>query len=155
MKAMKLDEFYVSHIGMVRVSFSVSALNLDPAEFTSTIGVQPISTAKRGDERRNYVGNIISPHEEGYWKLSSEGKVNSKDINEHFSFLLKILLPHRKEILRLVKELNGEADFDLIWQSSYLHAGTGPLLSLEIVKGVSQLGAAIGFDIYQIKEQKS
>lgn len=152
---MELDEFYVSHIGMVRVSFSVSALNLNPAELTKTIGIQPVSAVKRGDERRNYVGNIISPHEEGYWMLSSEGKVVSKDVNEHFSFLLKILLPHQNTIVRLVKKLNGETDFDVLWKSSYLHAGTGPLLSFETVEGVSQLSAGIGFDIYQIKEQKT
>lgn len=146
-----LSEEYLSHIGRVRVSFYVSAPDLDPGHVTAELGLPPDSMAKRGDERRNYAGQVISPHKKGYWKISTKGRLTSKDINEHFSFLLSVLLPHQQALLRLTCELTAEMDFDVLWESNYLHAGSGPLLSRETLRGVSQLEAAIGFDIYQIE----
>lgn len=146
-----LSEEYLSHIGRVGVSFYLSAPDLDPAQVTAKLGVSPDSMAKRGDERRNHAGQVISPHKKGYWRISTKGKLTSKDINEHFSFLLSVLLPHQEALLRLIWELTAEMDFDVLWESNYLYAGSGPILSRETVKGVSQLEASIGFDIYQIE----
>ena len=148
-----LSENYLSHIGRVAVSFYVSAPDLNPERVTAAIGLQPHSTAKKGDERSNYAGQVISPHKKGHWKISTKGKLTSKDVNEHFSYLLGVLLPHKQTLVKLIHELNGESDFDVLWESNYLYAGTGPLLSRETITGVGQLEAAIGFDIYQIEQQ--
>ena len=144
-----LSEEHESHIGRVQVSFVLSATDLDPDEVTEMTGLTPDESAKRGDERRNYKGQLITPHKEGFWIISSQGKVESKDINDHFDFLLDILLPHRKTFLQIIDELNGETYFDVLWTSSYLYAGTGPLISRQALRGISELGASMGFDIYQ------
>jgi len=149
-----LNEAHLSHIGRVRVSFYVSAPDLNPDEVTAAIGVEPDFKARRGDERRNYGGQVVSPHEKGVWMISTKGRVNSKDVNKHFFLLLRILLPHQEALARLVQQVNGETDFDVLWESSYLYAGTGPLLSRDAIKGASELEAAIGFDIYQIEGQE-
>lgn len=145
----RINEQHASHIGRVKVDFLLSALELDPATITDWTGLHPDKMAKRGDERRNYNGDLIAPHDEGFWMISSEGKVNSKDINDHLGFLLRLLLPHRDKLLRVTSEMNGEAYFDVLWTSNYLYAGTGPIISRESLQGMSDLGAGIGFDIYQ------
>jgi len=144
-----IDEQHASHIGRVKVSFFLSALELEPMMITQSTGLHPDKMAKRGEERRNYVGHLITPHDEGFWMISSEGKISSKDINEHINFLLKLLLPHRETFLRVIDEMNGETFFDVLWTSNYLYAGTGPIISRHALRGISDLGASIGFDIYQ------
>jgi hypothetical protein len=147
-----LNELHTSHVGRVNVSFYLSASDLNPQEVTMGANILPALSAKRGDERRNYAGQLISPHKEGFWMVTSKMQIHSKDLNEHFLHLLNILLPKKDYFLLLLKDLNGSAYFDVLWESSYLHAGTGPILSAEVINGVSQLNAAMGFDIYQIDE---
>jgi hypothetical protein len=62
------------------------------------------------------------------------------------------LLPHRDAILKLSQE--GDIYFDILWQSTYLYAGTGPIIDRDCLQGVSQLQASMGFDIYQIDEEE-
>jgi hypothetical protein len=145
-----ISELHASHIGRVKVEFCLSAFELEPATITDWTGIQPDKMARRGDERRNYKGDLLAPHDEGFWAISSAGKVHSKDINDHLNFLLELLLPHRETLLRVINEINGEAYFDVLWTSSYLYAGTGPIISREALQGMSNLGASIGFDIYQV-----
>lgn len=153
---MSINELHASHIGRVEVDFYVGSPSLNPSEVTAALGIQPDRFASRGDECRNYGGGLLSPHEEGFWLLTSRGKVQgeleSKDIDEHLMFLLKLLLPHRESILRFAEE--GETSFSVLWESSYLNAGTGPVISHECIAGIAQLGADIGFDIYQIKAKE-
>ena len=148
----KLNELHASHIGRVSVSFYASGADLNPNDITEATNIQPDAAVMRGDERRNIKGQLVSPQNEGYWMITSKEKVASKDINDHFSFLLDLLLPQREIILRLVRDAKGETDFSVLWESSYLYAGTGPIISREVITGMSQLEASIGFDIYQIDE---
>jgi len=60
-----------------------------------------------------------------------------------------VLLPNQKVILQIIAEMKGETYFDVLWTSNYLYAGTGLVLSHKIVRGMSDSGASIGFDIYQ------
>ena len=144
-----ISEHHASHIGRVKVDFSLSALDLDPGAISLVTGLKPDRAAKRGDERRNHKGQLLSPHDEGFWMISSSSRVESKDINDHIDSLLTLLLPHRETFLQVVEQMKGEAFFDVLWTSSYLYAGTGPLISREALRGMSDLGASIGFDIYQ------
>ncbi len=149
---MALSPLYLATIRRVHVEFLLSAPDLDPEEVSSALKIKPTRSAKRGDERRNPRGALLSPHKEGWWELSSEGKVKSKDINKHFEYLLKRLLPHRERILSFAKDKGGETFFDVLWENTYLYAGNGPLLSNQNIKGMAELNAGIGFDIYQINE---
>ena len=139
------------------MDFLITTLSLNPNEVTAVLGIQPDKFAMRGDERRNHAGGLLSPHEEGLWLLSSRGKVQgdlpSKDINEHLLFLLNVLLPHRENILSFAE--GGETYFDVLWESSYLYSGTGPVISRECIEGMAQLNAGVGFDIYQIEGMES
>jgi hypothetical protein len=122
---------------------------LDPNAVSQITGLKSDRTAKRGDERRNYKGDLVSPHDEGFWMISSAGRVDSKDVNDHVKFLLAMLLPYQKALLQIIAEVKGETYFDVLWTSNYLYAGTGPIISHEVLRGMSDLGASIGFDIYE------
>ena len=130
------------------VDFCLSARDLDPDVITQATGLEPYRSAKLGDERRNYAGNLVSPHDEGFWTLSSKGRVESKDINLHINSLLELLLPHQQTFIQVLTEMDGKTYFDVLWTSNYLYAGTGPMISRAMLRGMSDLGASIGFDIY-------
>jgi len=142
----------VSHIRKVEVGFIISGKNLNPQEITNALGIQPDHSAACGDERRNLKGALLASHDAGFWRLDTSAKVQSKDINDHFRYLLSLLLPHRDAILKLSQE--GDIYFDILWQSTYLYAGTGPIIDRDCLQGVSQLQASMGFDIYQIDDEE-
>lgn len=149
----KLNEFYESHIGRVHVAFVISAKKLNPDTITDLVGVEPDSTATFGEHLKDYKGNDLPDlHEQGFWKISSRKNINSKDVNEHFRYILDILLPFSQELIIQVNEINGESGFDVLWESSYLYAGTGPILSKDTINDVSKFDSSIGFGIYQISE---
>src|SRR5262249_10484307 len=149
---MGLSDLHLSHIRKVAVGFIIFGKKLNPQKKKKTLGLQTDHFAARGDERRKLEGALLAPHDAGFWRLDTDDKVNSKDINDHFRYLLSILLPHRDAILKLSQE--GDIYFDILWQSTYLYAGTGPIIDRDCLQGVSQLQASMGFDIYQIDEEE-
>jgi hypothetical protein len=147
---MELNPLYESHIRRVGVTFEMFGPHLDPTALTAAVGIKPDMSAKCGDERRNYGGQLLTPHEKGWWALDSRKCVDSKDINDHFQYLLSLLMPH-KEIFSRVGE-GGYVSFGVLWESTYLYAGTGPMLGRDVIAGVATLKGEINFDIYQIDE---
>ena len=148
---MALNPLHESHIRGVTVTFSVSAPELDPDAVTAATGLAPDDAARRGDVRRNRKGTPLRPESQGWWAFGTQGKVASKDVRDHFHYLHERLLPHA-ETLRAFGR-GGETFFDVLWQSTYLYAGTGPLLDAASIAGVTALGAGMGFDIYQVHEE--
>lgn len=151
----QLSELHNSHIGRVAVAFYLSSSDLDPERVTLGIGVDPTSTSKKGEDVFSLKGEVGGQQKEGFWCLSSKGLIDSKDVNDHFGQLLEALLPHRNLILQLIDEFDAESFFDVLWESSYLYAGTGPVLSVKCIEGISRLRGAVGFDIYQIEPNTS
>jgi hypothetical protein len=149
---MSLNPLYEEHIREVTVAFDLTAPDLDPDAVSEVVGINPTWSARRGDERRSYTGHLLDPHDEGWWQLSSRDTIDSKDINDHFRYLLTRLLPHEDYICEVGEE--GESSFGFLWKSTYLYAGTGPMLARDCVAGVARLNAEIGFDIYQVNEKE-
>jgi hypothetical protein len=116
------------------------------------IGLTPNQSNRRGEERRHpRSGATLGYYPEGCWAVSSAPAVDSKDVNDHLRWLLDRLLPCRAAILPLA--VGGETYFDVLWESTYLYAGTGPLLDAVCLAGVAALNAGMGFDIYQVDEK--
>jgi hypothetical protein len=84
--------------------------------------------------------------------MSTEGAVDSKDINEHFRYL-RDRLNVTREILDSIAP-NGRTYIDVLWQSTYLYGGTGPLLDAEAIGWAAAVGAGMGFDIYQVADDE-
>jgi hypothetical protein len=145
---MSLNPLHEAHIREVAVYFDLTAPDLDPESVSVVLGGSHRS-ARRGDERRNVKGQVLRPHDEGWLQINTRGRVDSKDVNKHFRWLLERLLPHRDQVLGFA---NGETYFGVLWKSTYLYAGTGPMLDRDVVAGAAKLHAEIGFDIYQVKE---
>src|SRR6185437_748964 len=149
---MTLNPLHEEHIRGVAVTFSVSAPDLDPAAVSAATGLHPDDTAYAGGERRNKAGALLGPATEGRWVLGTRGKVPSKDIRDHFHYLHERLLPHAAALKTFAR--GGETFFGVVWKSTYLYAGAGPLLDAASLAGVAALGAGMGFDIYQVDEDQ-
>jgi hypothetical protein len=149
---MSLNELHASHIRRVEVGFIISGVNVQPDVISKALNLNPDQYAAKGDDNHNAKGQLLGEHAEGFWRIETKGKVESKDINDHFQYLLSLLLPHYESILQFAEA--GETFFDVLWQSTYLYAGTGPLINKEHLQGVALLDAGLGFDIYQIDEDE-
>lgn len=147
---MTISESHAAHIRQVHIEFVIESPKLDPKMVTERIGLSPSGTGRKGEQRRNFKGDVVGVEENGWWQLSTKGIVASKDINDHFHFLLDRLLPHRESVLKFAE--GGETYFGVRWESTYLYAGTGPLIDSKSISGVAALVAGMGFDIYQIDE---
>jgi len=139
---------YEDHIGRVRVGFILSAPALAPDDVTALVGLEPSHSALHGGERKNFRGDVLGTEDEGYWRYDSHPSITSKDVNDHIRYLLSLLLPHRDGLRLIARDV--VAYFDVLWESSYLYAGTGPVLDQDCVAGIAALSAGIGFDIYQV-----
>jgi hypothetical protein len=138
----------------VNVGFVLSAPLLDPTEVSACVNIASDLAGRVGGEWRNAKGDVVGLHSEGWWRLDSnprlvQRELDLKDINHHFRVLLECLLPVREDLMRLSP--GGQAFFDVLWESSYLYAGTGPLIDAENLQGIANLRAGMGFDIYQIE----
>jgi hypothetical protein len=148
---MAISELHASHIRKVKVTFCLSGPDLDPDAVTARLGLLPDYSQRRGDERRHQrSGVVLGRYQKGLWAIGSLPRVDSKDINDHFRWVLERILPHREVILEFAR--GGESLFDVLWKSTYLYAGTGPLIDAECLAGVAALGGGMGFDIYQVDE---
>ena len=106
-----------------------------------------------GDERRNVGGCVLGVHADGAWRLEARvagDELTRKDVDAHVRSLLAILRPHAP-VLRAWAE-QGEALFDVMWQSSNLAAGSGAVFAPDCVQGIAELGAALGLDVVAIDE---
>lgn len=152
-----INESHAAHIKKVNVGFLISGPKVDPEKLSTLVNVMPDSSAQRGGERRNAKGDLLGHEENGWWRIESTPRlkvrgIRRKDINEHIETLLKVLLPH-KVLLNKLSE-GGETFFDVLWKSTYLYAGTGPLIEARLLRGIADLNAGIGFDIYQVDEDE-
>jgi hypothetical protein len=145
---MSISQLHASHIREVNVGFIISVPKVDPLQLSDLTKIQSDRSAKKGDERRNARGDLLGYEDNGWWRIESSFRlevtgVGKKDINEHLHALLNTLFPHA-ELLNQVSEC-GETFFDVLWKSSYLYAGTGPLIEARHLSGIAELNAGMGF----------
>ncbi len=153
-----IGESHASHITKVNVAFIISGPKVEPKDLSALFNTLPDRFARKGDERRNAKGNVIGLEEHGWWRIDSTPRlkvtgIHEKNINEHLAVLLSILLPHRARLNELSE--GGETYFDVLWKSTYLYAGTGPLIEAQYLRGIADLKAGIGFDIYQVDDDEA
>ena len=95
------NSLYLSHIGRVRATYSLSSPNLEPDEISQLLSLEPSFTCRRGDAKLNNKGERMPTDEkEGTWLISSDG-LDSKDLNAHIESLLVKLLPHEAVFLTI------------------------------------------------------
>lgn len=74
---------------------------IHPLKVTELLGLQPTRTVALGERPQpNSLGRAPIGKING-WFLSSEGKVDSKDLRSHLDWLIKQIQPKREELVRL------------------------------------------------------
>ncbi len=152
---MPISPDHAAHIGRVEVAYVLTGPELDPDAVSRTLGLAADFAVHVGDARITGAGCVLGVEREGVWRLESRQRVQGdaltrKDIDVHVRALLAILRPHVATLRALAER--GEAAFDVLWESSYLHAGTGPVLAADCIEGIARLGASLGFDIVAIDD---
>ena len=116
-----------------------------PADtITSMLDIPPTSKQDKGDLVVNSHGNEREA-KTTYWSLSSQGKVLSKDVRHHLTWLLEQLTRKELALARLQKQDGLRMTVNCVWWS--LGSG-GPTLWPEQMAALAKLNLECTFDIY-------
>ncbi len=117
--------------------------DVDPDEVTRALGVEPDAAQRRGDpaDRRGLRRVLLNT-----WSLSSQGKVESRDLRRHLDWLLERLGPDAGPALARLRAAAGTADVTCYWLSAT--GSGGPLLGPAQTRRLADLGLDVWFDVY-------
>jgi hypothetical protein len=92
---------------------------LEPRRVTEILHADPTTAYRKGEVYKRSRGHEVRGRT-GLWLLSSKGRVESSDLNDHLNYLLTILFPNssddRVEQLReLLRDGHIEADVSCFW----------------------------------------
>jgi hypothetical protein len=96
---------------------------LEPDRLTNILDAVPSTAYRKGEVYKRGRGHEVRGRT-GLWLLSSDGCLDSADLNEHLEYLLTIILPeHAKERLaqlhKLMREDGIEAYVASFWHGDY------------------------------------
>ena len=113
-------------------------------EITGILGISPTQSQDKGsllvkNERTRKIPRTG-------WFLSSEGRVDSRDVRDHLNWLIDTLVPVADE-LRLLQAQDGmKMTISCTWWSATGHGG--PVLWPEQMKALAELNLECSFDVY-------
>jgi hypothetical protein len=115
----------------------VYSQTVSAAEITDALGVQPTRTL-RPEGKSNLHG----------WFLSSEGRVESRDLRRHLDWVLDQLATGPNPTTQVSARIPGRvwADVSCLWISAVGHGG--PTLSPKQMQRMARLGLECWFDVY-------
>jgi len=116
---------------------------LDPKIITEILGVTPSSIQKKGEKRTNSFGRTVV-FKTGGWFLSSEGRVQSKDVRRHLDWLLEQLVPVKDQLSNIQETSGITMNVYCIWWST---GDGGPTLWPEQMRSLADLNLECAFDI--------
>lgn len=114
---------------------------LNPQEITSQIGVNPSSSFKKGDLRRE---GKFWPH--GFWELNSSEYVKSNDISVHIEWILDKIYPAKLKLISILDKLGIEGEISCFWVTDDAHAVVN--LNRDVLSKITSLGLSLEFDFY-------
>lgn len=129
----------------VHASFGLYHEELDPEEITTRLQVQPSRCHRKGDQRLGKDGRVYSPFSKGAWRLSSKGKIDSLDANQHILWILDEL-SHCHFVLRQLRRDGYEMSLKCAWFAS--SDNTCPSLNVETIRRLAQFKLDFWFDVY-------
>lgn len=116
----------------------------DPDLVTTELGIRPTEITKKGATWRTAAGRTRTvPH--NAWFLSSEGKINSKDVRRHLDWLLGQLQTAQEGLRNLQSMPETKLAIKCVWWSA--RGQGGPTLWPEQMKMMAELGLECGFDV--------
>jgi hypothetical protein len=139
------------HVGKISVRLEVFGEEWDPDRVARMCGLQPTELLHPHQTMRQLTFSKREAHPEsvGVWVLDSAAHVKSRDVKEHFQYVLKTVLPRLPEFDAAT--VGAARHITLDWEST--QAGTaGPELSPEILSGLAQLKAPMQIHVHRIDE---
>jgi hypothetical protein len=139
------------HVGKISVRLEVFGEEWDPNRVLPSSGLEPSESLRPHQSPRllPFSKREAHPDSVGVWALDTAAHVKSRDVKEHFQYLLNTVLPRLEQFDAAT---HGAArHLTLHWEST--QAGTtGPELSLEILSGLAQLKAPLQILVHRIDE---
>ena len=114
--------------------------HLKPDEISLRLGLVPSDSQQKGD-----LTQLKKSASVGGWFMSSQGHVESRDVQRHILWILDQLID-REALLKALQDEGYEMDVFCFWASAHGHGG--PELSPEIMQRLSSMSLKIGFDVY-------
>jgi Domain of unknown function (DUF4279) len=124
---------------------------LDPRRVTEILHADPTTAYRKGEIYKRSRGHEVRGRT-GIWLLSSKGRVQSSDLNDHLRYLLTVLFPSnssdRVNNLRdMLHDGHIEADVNCFW---YGAPGTSsPMIPSNIRTALDQIPARIETDFHK------
>ena len=121
---------------------------LEPTGITEILHTTPTVAYRKGEVFKKSMGQEIRGRT-GLWLASSEGRVHSKDLNDHLIYLLTIVFPGDAEdklnrLRALMNERGVEADATCFWYGE--RGARPPVIRADIRERLAKLPAAIETD---------
>jgi Domain of unknown function (DUF4279) len=121
----------------------ISGDRLDPDNVTTRLGIAPSRSHKAGD-RHGEQGRMIWKH--GQWSLTSQGVIESTDLELHIEWLLDRIEPMHEKLQEITQQPDVTADIFCFWESESVNAGID--LAPSLMGRVASLRLSLGLDIY-------
>jgi hypothetical protein len=113
----------------------------DPVDITSRLGIEPSHWQRRGASPKAHA----RPAKLHGWFLSTEDKVDSRDVRKHLDWLLSRLTPQAEALLDLQSE-QCKMDVSCFWVSATGHGG--PSVRPDQMGALARLNLELWFDVY-------
>jgi hypothetical protein len=129
-------------------SLRFSGDRLEPALLTEMLNTAPTTAYRKGEIYKRSRGREVRGRT-GVWLLSSEGRVDSLDLNDHIKYLLDIIFPsgsddRLKPLQHIVREDGVEADIGCFWHGE--HGARPPVITDDIRARLARIPAEIETD---------
>ena len=117
---------------------------------SSSLGFSPTDEAVKDDIVKTRGGRVRT-NKRNYWGFSTRRKIESLDLRSHLDYLLKLLVPKKKEL----SELQAAPDSVMRVQCFWCSRGSGgPTLWPEQMKILADLNLELGIEVDLIDEDE-
>ena len=125
--------------------------DVPPTEVNQMLGIAPTDYVQKGEAKTNSLGRTRIGQLNG-WFLSSEGKLESRDLRRHLDWLVAILEP-RSEALTSLQHLPGVSmNVTCIWWAR--DANGGPTLWPRHMRALADLNLECAFQLAFYDDQQ-
>ena len=114
-------------------------------DVTKWQGVEPTGTQDEGELFENSTGRVWNAPLTG-WFLSSQGHVDSTDLEDHVDWLLAKLAGAESALLALQEQEAAKMTVACVWWSADGHGG--PVLAPAQMRALAELNLECSFDVY-------
>ena len=131
------------------VSLTLIGKDLIPDEITSSLGINPDYSFRRGDSHQNDHGKMIV-RRHGLWEINSDGKkLPSGNIVAQLNWLVDLIEPVRENLSQILENKTIQARASCFWivPDGRINVEVEP----ELLSQLASLNMKFWFDIYSDK----